>query len=209
MKYAILTGLFLFAATTMGCSKTPEPSGHQPFSEAASLICPENTKRIEDKTSSYPEYYCVGENGKQGTWLQFDVNGRLRIRTQYVDDHQNGIWTQYHADGSTDTVGQMKDDMRIGEWKQYYVNGKPRSIKHYEASQLTGRVELFYQEGSLMAEGDYQADFEEGPWKVYTPEGKLARECRMEHGMEKDCVIHIKDFQPSTFRYNSKDLGAL
>ncbi len=206
-KIYFLVLIFLtFAAVS--CQNASQNT-RKPFAEAETLECPLQSRRVEMTNSSYPEYYCVGMDGRIGTWLQFDVNGRLRIRTEYKNDKMEGQWIQYHSDGSVDTQGTVSNDMRIGEWKQFYVNGAPRSIKHYENNQLHGHVQLFYQEGGLMAEGDYVSDFEEGPWKVYTPEGELARECRMVHGEEKDCVIHLKDFQPTTYHYNSKERGAL
>ena len=103
----------------------------------------------------------------------------------------------------------MKDDARTGKWTQYYVNGKLRSIKHYENNEQHGTVELYYQTGTIMARGDYVNNFEEGPWQVFTPDGKLARECRMDHGEEKDCKIFIKEFQPTSKVYQSKERGAL
>ena len=180
-----------------------------PFEEGKTLVCPQNTRKAVITNTSYPEYYCVGTSGRMGPWLEFDVNGRIRTRTQYVDDHIEGEWTHYHPDGTVETKGQIKKDMRIGEWTQFYINGAPRSIKTYVDNHQTGPVKLYYQTGSLMAEGSFVEDFEEGPWKVYTPKGELARECQMVHGEETNCIIHLKDFQPSTYHYNSKENGAL
>lgn len=191
-----------------GCQKQPETT-REPFAEAKSLVCPQNTRKIEVTNTSYPEYYCVGTEGRTGTWLEFDVNGRIRTRAEYRNDKMNGSWLHYHPDGSVETKGQMVDDKRTGEWIQFYVNGAVRSRKTYEDNHQSGPMKLFYQTGELMAEGRFEGDFEEGSWKVYTPKGELARECNMVHGEEKDCIIHIKDFQPSTYKYNSKGKGAL
>lgn len=198
-------GIFLIC----GCSKEVNHTGREPFLEGKSLVCPPNTQRAEVTNTSYPEYYCVGLDGRVGTWLEFDVNGRLRTRAEYKNDKLNGPWLHYHPDGSVETQGQMLDDMRIGEWKQFYINGAIRSIKNYKENRQSGSIQLFYQTGGIMAEGTFLEDYEEGPWKVYTPEGKLARECNMVHGEEKDCRIYIKDFQISTYSYNSKERGAL
>ena len=192
-----------------GCSKEMNDAGREPFIEGKTLVCPSNTHRAEVTNTSYPEYFCVGMEGRVGTWLEFDVNGRLRTKAEYNHDKLNGPWFHYHPNGAVETQGQMQDDMRVGEWKQFYVNGAIRSIKNYKANHQSGNIQLFYQAGGLMAEGAFLDDYEDGPWKVYTPEGKLARECNMVHGEEKDCVIHIKDFQVSTYSYASKERGAL
>jgi antitoxin component YwqK of YwqJK toxin-antitoxin module len=207
-RFWIRLGLCALTLTPIcGCQKvTPE---RIPFAEGKSLVCPENTRRVEVTNTSYPEYYCIGDHGRTGEWLEFDVNGRLRTRAEYHNDKLNGKWTLYHADGSVDTQGQTVDGKRTGEWKQWYVNGNLRSIKHYDNNRLHGNVELYYQTGTLMAKGDYVDEFEEGPWQVFTPEGKLARECRMQRGEEKDCVIHIEDFQITSKKYNSKERGPL
>ena len=206
--FAFFFLISLFCLVT-GCQKGEADHEGMPFKEALELKCPDQTRRVEVKNTSYPEYYCVGMDGRTGLWLEFDVNGRLRTRANYVKDKLNGAWTSYHPNGQVDTEGQMANDVRTGEWKQYYVNGKLRSVKHYENNQLHGSVELYYNTGTIMARGDYVNDFEEGPWKVFTPKGELARECRLEHGEEKECQILIKDFQPTTKVYQSKERGAL
>lgn len=202
------TGLIALLIMMQGCQKTATEK-RIPFAEGKSLTCPENTKKAETLNTSYPEYFCVGTDGKSGPWLEFDVNGRIRTRTEYVNDKINGQWIHYHPDGQIDTQGQMENDLRVGAWTQFYINGEKRSIKTYAGNKLNGPLKLFYQTGGLMAEGTFKDDFEEGPWKVYTPEGELARECVMVHGKETNCVIHIKDFQPATYRYNSEENGAL
>lgn len=165
------------------------------FAEGLKLQCPENTKRVEKRDSSYPEFYCVGAEGRVGPWLEYDAYGRIRTRAMFVKDKMTGEWIQYHPNGQIDLKGEMIENKRNGEWKQWYVDGKIRSVKHYEMNVLNGHVELYYLNGTKMAEGDFVNDFEEGPWKVYTNDGRLARECRMDHGEEKDCIVHVKDFK--------------
>lgn len=184
-------------------------NGYQPFAEANAMVCPEQTQRIEVRESSYPEFYCVGFEGRVGTWLEYDERGRLRKRAHYQKDKMNGEWLAYHPNGMVETRGQMKDDSRTGVWLQYYINGQMRSEKTYHNNQLDGPLKLYYQDGKLMAEGSYVAGIEEGPWKVYTPEGELARECQLVHGEEKNCVVHLEDFKITTFEYESKERGPL
>ena len=190
-----------------GCS--PSPPKRQPFQEADALTCPPKTERVEDKTSAYPSYYCIGFDGREGPWLEFDTFGRLKTTAVYVHDKLNGTWTSYHPDGSVDTTGQMVNNLRNGLWKQFYVNGNLRSEKNYLDNAVHGEVKLYYQTGILMAQGRFDSNFEEGPWQVYTPEGKLARECEMTHGKESKCTILIKDFQITSKFYSSSERGAL
>ena len=183
-----------------GCSQQPQKP--QKYAEAAQMVCPEQTRRVEMTNSAYPEFYCVG------TWLEYDANAHLRKRAEYKADKLNGEWTAYHNDGSVETRGIMANDLREGEWTQYYVNGNIRSVKHYKDNMIHGQVKLYYQSGGLMAEGEYVDNLEEGPWKVYLEDGRLARECRLEHGEEKDCEIFIKQ-DTETRVYNSKERGPL
>ena len=189
-----------------GCARQPEKP--QKYAEAAQMVCPEQTRRVEITNSAYPEFYCVGMDGRVGTWLEYDANGHLRKRADYKADKLNGKWAAYHNEGGIETEGTMADGMREGEWTQYYVNGKPRSIKHYKNNQIHGAVKLYYQTGGLMAEGDYVEGYEEGPWKVYLEDGRLSRECRLDHGEEKHCNIYIKQDAESR-AYHSKERGPL
>ena len=195
----------LIVVAISGCSQQPQP---QKYAEAAKMVCPEQTRRVEMTNSAYPEFYCVGMTGRVGTWLEYDANAHLRTRAEFKDDKLNGTWESYHTDGTLELRGTMADDLRQGEWTQYYVNGKLRSIKHYKDNHIHGAVKLYYQTGGLMAEGEYVEDFEEGPWKVYLEDGRLARECRLEHGEEKECEIYIKQ-DTETRVYNSKERGPL
>jgi len=205
----IKLGMMTLGIVALTCACDNKPQQRQPFAEAADFVCPDGARRVEIRETSYPEFYCVGEKGRTGTWLEFDVNGRLRKRGEYKDGKLNGPWIAYHADGSVETSGQMVNDERTGVWTQTYVNGVRRSEKSYKNNQLDGPIKLYYMTGELMAEGGHVAGIEEGPWKVYKPDGKLARECMLVHGEEKDCVVHDKDFQITTYQYESKERGPL
>ncbi len=200
--------LLIFTGLCVACQQKTG-SEFQPFAEAKELVCPEHTQRIEVRETSYPEFYCVGFEGRVGTWLEYDESGRLRKRAEYQKDKMNGEWLAFHPNGMIETRGQMSNDNRTGEWTQYYINGQLRSEKTYADNQLDGPIKLYYQDGKLMAEGKYITGIEEGPWKVYTPEGLLARECNLIHGEEKDCVVHVEDFKITSFEYESKERGPL
>lgn len=188
------------------CNSVPV---RRPFAEAETLACPKQTQRIEEKDSSYPKFYCVGLEGREGPYLEFDAHGNIKTKSQYHKDQLNGEWTSYHPDGAVDVTGNIQNGIRNGLWTQKYVNGNLRSEKHYKNDTLDGMVKLYYQTGVLMAQGNYRDGFEEGPWQVFTPEGKLARECVMVHGKETDCKIHVKDFNVESRSYNSGELGPL
>lgn len=200
-----LAVLLLLSATA--CS--PKTKDETAFDKAENMPCPEKTNRIIERNSSYPKVYCIGFDGRQGPYLEFDAHERLKLSANYSKDTLNGTWTSYHPNGVIDTTGEMKNGERDGVWTQYYVNGNIRSKKTYSANTQNGPVELFYQSGGLMAKGSFTDDLEQGKWFVYNNEGKLARECEMVDGKESNCVIHIKDFQITTKSYNSSELGAL
>lgn len=200
--------LLIFPGLCVACQQK-DGGGYRSFAEAETMVCPENTQRIEVRESSYPEFYCVGFEGRMGPWLEFDERGRLRKRAEYQKDKMNGEWMAFHTNGTIETRGQMLNDERVGVWTQYFVNGKLRSEKTYANNQLNGPMKLFYQEGGLMAEGGYVDGIEEGTWKVYTEKGELARECKLVHGEEKDCIIHVEDFKITSFEYESKERGPL
>lgn len=202
----------LAAASVCLCAASCEKKDaaqNEPFAELKTFQCPQQTNRVDDKESSYPRYFCVGFDGKQGPYLEFDAHGRIKLAANYDKDKLNGTWTSYHPTGAVDTTGTMKDGKRVGQWTQYYVNGNMRSQKTYDNDIQNGDVALYYQAGGIMAKGAFVADLEQGLWQVYTPDGKLARECTMTDGKETDCNILIKDFQITTKSYNSGERGAL
>lgn len=190
--------LFLGIAITLVCLACQPPKTKKivkPFAEAETIECTSGTERVENYDSSFPEVFCIGELGKSGPWLEFDENGSLKTKANYVDDKMQGLWTSYHPNGVIDAQGMMKQNMRVGEWKQWYVDRTLRSEKEYKNNLYNGKTRLYYRNGALMAEGQFENDLEEGQWKVYTPENKLARECLYAAGQEKNCVIHIKEFE--------------
>ncbi len=216
-------GFILFAAFLMsvsGCQKRSNDSKQQEvklgpggevlvanaFAEGKNLACPEKTKRVEKMDSSYPEFYCVGFEGRQGPWLEYDAYGRMIKRAFFNQDRYSGEWIQYHPNGAIETKGQMDNNNREGEWTQWYIDGSRRSVKHYLHNEIHGRVELYYLNGTLMAEGEYVHDFEEGSWKVYTPQGELARECNMVHGEEGECIVHKKDFEIKHMKFGDRKI---
>lgn len=217
VAYTIAAVIFSIFAVVLGyaiysnvqSSRDTEETASKRYAEADNLVCPPQTNRIEDLEGSYPKFYCVGFDGKQGTMMEFDAHGRIKLIANYDKDKLQGEWTSYHPNGKIDTKGMMENDMRQGVWNQYYVNGEIRSVKTYKDSLQNGDVELYYQTGGLMAKGAFVDDLEQGPWKVYTPEGECARECTMVDGKEENCEIFIKDYQITTKSYNSGDLGAL
>jgi len=176
------------------------------FAEGKNLVCPEKTKRVEKMDSNYPEFFCVGFEGRQGPWLEYDAYGRIIKRAAFDHDKFSGDWIQYHTNGAIETKGQMDNNNRVGEWTQWYIDGSRRSVKHYSNNEIHGRVELYYLNGTLMAEGEYVHDLEEGTWKVYTPEGELARECNMVHGEEGECIVHKKDFEIKHMKFGDRKI---
>ena len=150
----IKLGMMTLGIVALTCACDNKPQQRQPFAEAADFVCPDGARRVEIRETSYPEFYCVGEKGRTGTWLEFDVNGRLRKRGEYKDGKLNGPWIAYHADGSVETSGQMVNDERTGVWTQTYVNGVRRSEKSYKNNQLDGFcvIDLLHSQSSSTAQ---------------------------------------------------------
>lgn len=183
----------LVLCSSVACNKSQHSAIQEEWT--VELDCPPQTKRVEKKEEVLPEFFCIGENGKQGPWKEFDNEKRLLVVANFVDDRLEGPWTRYASTGEPELQGQYLNNMRTGLWKEWYVDGTKRSEKEYLEGMEHGYTKVWYRNGKLMAEGQYVQSLEEGPWKVYNPEGKLARECTMIQGVETDCIVHDKDFE--------------
>ena len=127
VAYTIAAVIFTIFAVVLGyaiysnvqSSRDTEETASKRYAEADNLVCPPQTNRIEDLEGSYPKFYCVGFDGKQGTMMEFDAHGRIKLIANYDKDKLQGEWTSYHPNGKIDTKGMMENDMRQGVWNQY------------------------------------------------------------------------------------------
>ena len=68
---------------------------------------------------------------KTGQFIQYFINGKINIKTNYLKGTYHGDYVSYNTDGTLFVTGFYKDGFRTGEWK-YYNNEVIDKIVIYE-----------------------------------------------------------------------------
>ncbi len=195
-RFHFILFLSLFFIPFSACKQEKSEKVDSPQPEKPAFLehpCPEGTQKVENLNKPFAEIYCMGPNGREGLWRQYDKMHHLYLEGHYQNDKQVGTWTRFHENGQPMTQGELVDGRREGLWTDWYVDGAKRSEKMFVHSQVHGTTRLWYRSGQLMAEGESVDNVEQGLWKVWNEKGELARECTMIDGNETNCVNHIKD----------------
>jgi antitoxin component YwqK of YwqJK toxin-antitoxin module len=140
---------------------------------------------------------------KQGKWMTFWPNGKIRTECTYKDDQKNGYYKEYAENGNLIRIekylsGELQKEavevQKLTVDKTYYPdgtvqtvtmyrNGIPEGIKKYydPAGGLEKAEE--YRNGSLAGEGSVTEDgTKTGYWKEYYSGGKIKAEGKYEKG---------------------------
>ena len=90
------------------------------------------------------------KNGKKdGSWIEYWDNGKLRTKGNYKNGYREGLWVEYSHKGKLTSKGNYMDTMRVGFWEIYWENGQ------------------------LMEKGDRQNGKKEGSWISYNMDGTI------------------------------------
>jgi len=142
-------------------------------------------------------------NLKQGVWVEFHPNGKIKQEGTYKDDKKNGYFKDYTENGDLIRVVKYVNDVaqtdaaeiqKLQVQNEYYPDGKIRSTTMYRDGvpegvkrefnpdgQVTKSVE--YHEGAIIGEGIVLEDgSRDGPWKEFYSDGSLRAEGKYESG---------------------------
>lgn len=113
------------------------------------------------------------ENGKKnGLFLEYYRNGKLKYRKKYKNDQLTDTACYYHKNGNISQLQILKDGQKVGCWKKFNENGqvfsafnfkddefdgpcntytyrtlKPLSLLNYKDGKLHGEQKRFYSNG--------------------------------------------------------------
>ncbi|MFQ3676091.1 MAG: hypothetical protein SNJ64_06070 [Endomicrobiia bacterium] len=69
------------------------------------------------------------KNGKlDGPWLRYYQNGKLRMKTQHINDKREGPFYSYTSEGIITLIGHYKNDLNDGIW-QFFDEKTGKQIK--------------------------------------------------------------------------------
>ncbi len=136
-------------------------------------------------------------NLKQGRWVYFYENGRIRLEGNYRDDKKNGYFKQYDRDGNLIIVEKYLDDLlqeNVAELVEldvrtdYYPSGKIKTVASYKDGipegvrreyAEDGRIVMAYTfiEGQMTGQGIMnEQGIKQGHWKEFFRDGQLKAE---------------------------------
>jgi uncharacterized protein len=140
---------------------------------------------------------------KQGVWVEFHPNGKIRQEGTYKDDRKNGYFKDYTENGDLIRVVKYVNDVpqpdaaeiqKLQVQNEYYPDGKIRSTTMYRYGVPEGVKREFtpdgqiaksveYHDGTIIGEGTVLEDgSRDGPWKEFYSDGSLRAEGKYEAG---------------------------
>jgi antitoxin component YwqK of YwqJK toxin-antitoxin module len=142
---------------------------------------------------------------KDGPWVEYWENGRLKRKGDYTDGDLDGPWVYYHDNGQLWTKGDLKDGELDGPWVEYHENGQLWSERDWKDGKIDGPWVEYYDNGQLRSEGDYKDGEKDGPWVYYHELGQLWRKGDYKDGeREGPWVVFNKD---GSKRFEPEKLG--
>ena len=140
---------------------------------------------------------------KQGMWITFHPNGKIKQEGTYKDDKRHGYFKDYTENGDLIRVVKYVNDVeqpgaeeiqKLQVQNEYYPDGKirattmyrngiPEGVKREYAPDGTIEKSAEYHRGILVGEGIVLEDgSRDGPWKEYYTDGALRAEGVYDNG---------------------------
>lgn len=134
---------------------------------------------------------------RQGKWISFWENGRIRLEGVYKDDKENGYFKEYNESGGLLKISKFTDGVlqteaaevrKLEVEKEYYPDGAVRAARLYRNGVLEGITVEYSPEGSIVSATEYLGGMKigeglvlddgsrNGPWKEYYPGGDVKAE---------------------------------
>lgn len=126
----------------------------------------------------------IDDSGKkQGDWIEYYMNGKVRAKGSYTNHVRNGKWLFYHENGVLEQSGFFTaDGKHTGLWIWYYNNGQLRREENLAKGILDGDMVEYYTDTTVMLQGTYYQGIREGNWirnvHGYREEGEYLEDVR-------------------------------
>ena len=108
---------------------------------------------------------------EEGSFTEFNKEGRVILKGEYVDGERNGIWNYNNGDFTEE--GTYQDGLQNGLWKGWFSNGKLNYEVNYVQGVPDGKYKLYYDNGYMREEGYYSMGSKEKNWNKYDMQGTL------------------------------------
>ena len=123
------------------------------------------------------------DNIKDGKWVTYYENGQLELEEIYLNGIiKDGKWICYYENGKINTKGKYKDGFKDGEWITYYENGKINTKGKYKDGMKDGEWITRFKNGKLKSKINYKYNYVHGKSLYYLENGNLDRELNYKYG---------------------------
>lgn len=117
------------------------------------------------------------DDRKNGKWLFYFANDKIKQILTYSNNRPNGYAVFYYESGNIREEGIWKNNRWVGDYKYYFENGNLKNHwKYNEQGQRTGVQKYYFENGKLMIEGEWQDGKENGVIKEYYEDGNIKSE---------------------------------
>lgn len=118
----------------------------------------------------------VPKNGREGLWLFYYDNGKLKEESNYVHGKLEGTLKVYYDNGNLSEESHYVNGESEGTFKLYYNNGKLKQDSQVRNGKLEGTAKVYYDSGKLKKDSQFRNGRLEGVSKLYYENGKLNEE---------------------------------
>ena len=108
------------------------------------------------------------EGGKEGNFIWYHPNGRIKGKEYYHNGKQEGEETYYFSNGQPSSHSWYKNNQLEGESIAYYWTGGRHTITHYLAGKEDGVKIIFHNNGDTSVIENYIAGNLDGEYRSWT-----------------------------------------
>ncbi|MFM7023786.1 MAG: toxin-antitoxin system YwqK family antitoxin [Flavobacteriales bacterium] len=117
------------------------------------------------------------DNLKEGQWVNYYNNEKIKEQITYQRNLPNGYTVSYYPNGNKKEEGTWKNGNWVGAYKFYHENGQLASEWTYNnMGTRAGEQKYYYESGKLMISGEWVNGKENGAIKEYYENGDLKAE---------------------------------
>ena len=95
-----------------------------------------------------------------GTRSSYFEDGKIKYKSQFVNDKVEGKVVFYYQSGKIDAEGTYKNDLKEGTWKYYNEDGSAKRTDTYKDGTLTSKDANIISKEQLEKEKEKYKDFE-------------------------------------------------
>jgi len=104
------------------------------------------------------------DGSKNGKWVEYYENGKVKSTGQYKNDKKDGKWIYYHKKGTIQQTGNYSNGKLTGLWSWYFENGGLLLEEYFLLGLSDGESIEFEESGDTIAKGLYIQGNKEGKW---------------------------------------------